>query len=48
MEYAELDKMTGRIREQRDQKFIKDWLKFTNYLKDNLQLNTLIGLQEVL
>ena len=47
-EYAEMDKLTGRIREQRDQKFIKDWLKFTNYLKDNLHLNTLIGFQEVL
>ena len=23
-EYAELDKMTGRLREQRDQKFIRD------------------------
>lgn len=30
--YAELDRLTGRIRDQDDQKFQKNWSKFWNYI----------------
>ncbi|XP_053233015.1 small integral membrane protein 3 isoform X2 [Podarcis raffonei] len=36
MDYAELDKLTGRIRDRRDQRFTEDWTKFTEYLEKYL------------
>lgn len=33
LDYAELDKLTGKVRYIRDQKFIKDWGKYVDYLE---------------
>uniref|UniRef100_A0A670HWB0 Reverse transcriptase domain-containing protein n=1 Tax=Podarcis muralis TaxID=64176 RepID=A0A670HWB0_PODMU len=49
IEYAELDKLTGKIRYKKDQKFIKDWEKFVCYLENNYGVNTtLVGFKEAL
>uniref|UniRef100_A0A670JGC5 Reverse transcriptase domain-containing protein n=1 Tax=Podarcis muralis TaxID=64176 RepID=A0A670JGC5_PODMU len=34
LDYAEMDKMTGKIRYSKDQRFIKDWESFTKYLEN--------------
>uniref|UniRef100_A0A670IBL2 Reverse transcriptase domain-containing protein n=1 Tax=Podarcis muralis TaxID=64176 RepID=A0A670IBL2_PODMU len=49
LDYVELDKLTGKIRYAKDQKFTKDWEKLVDYLKNTCGLNTtLVGLQEAL
>uniref|UniRef100_A0A670J9A9 Reverse transcriptase domain-containing protein n=1 Tax=Podarcis muralis TaxID=64176 RepID=A0A670J9A9_PODMU len=49
IEYAELDKLTGKIRYTKDQKFIEDWKKFVGYLENNCDVNTtLVGFKEAL
>lgn len=40
IDYAELDKLTGKIRLQRDHKFLEDWGKFREYLKTICEENT--------
>uniref|UniRef100_A0A670JJJ0 Reverse transcriptase domain-containing protein n=1 Tax=Podarcis muralis TaxID=64176 RepID=A0A670JJJ0_PODMU len=48
-EYAELDRLTGKIRYTKDQKFIKDWEKFVCYLESNYGVKiTLAGFKEAL
>uniref|UniRef100_A0A670IZP3 Reverse transcriptase domain-containing protein n=1 Tax=Podarcis muralis TaxID=64176 RepID=A0A670IZP3_PODMU len=48
-EYAELDKLTGKIRYSKDQKFIDDWGKFVGYLENKCLVNTtLVGFKEAL
>uniref|UniRef100_A0A670KIE8 Reverse transcriptase domain-containing protein n=1 Tax=Podarcis muralis TaxID=64176 RepID=A0A670KIE8_PODMU len=49
IEYAELDRLTGKIRYTKDQKFIEDWGKFVGYLENNCDVNTtLVGFKEAL
>uniref|UniRef100_A0A670ICM2 Reverse transcriptase domain-containing protein n=1 Tax=Podarcis muralis TaxID=64176 RepID=A0A670ICM2_PODMU len=49
IEYAELDKLTGKIRYTKDQKFIKDWEKFVCYLENKYGVKTtLAGFKEAL
>uniref|UniRef100_A0A670HNW0 Reverse transcriptase domain-containing protein n=1 Tax=Podarcis muralis TaxID=64176 RepID=A0A670HNW0_PODMU len=49
LDYAEMDKLTGKIRYIRDQKYIKEWGKFVDYLEyiSEGQI-TLTGFKEVL
>ncbi|CAI5783900.1 Hypothetical predicted protein [Podarcis lilfordi] len=45
MEYAEMAKLTGRIRNQDNKLFIKEWKWFIEYLQINCkQIKTLAGL----
>uniref|UniRef100_A0A670J1I6 Reverse transcriptase domain-containing protein n=1 Tax=Podarcis muralis TaxID=64176 RepID=A0A670J1I6_PODMU len=49
LDYAESDKLTGKIRYLRDQKFIKEWGKFVDYLEHISEGQiTLKGLKEAL
>lgn len=44
-EYAELAKLSGRIRDQGDQRYQNNWSKFIEYLKKNCkEVKTLAGL----
>uniref|UniRef100_A0A670IZE6 Reverse transcriptase domain-containing protein n=1 Tax=Podarcis muralis TaxID=64176 RepID=A0A670IZE6_PODMU len=49
LDYAEMDKMTGKIRYSKDQRFIEEWENFTNYLEKLSEGQiTLVGFKRAL
>uniref|UniRef100_A0A670K5V5 Reverse transcriptase domain-containing protein n=1 Tax=Podarcis muralis TaxID=64176 RepID=A0A670K5V5_PODMU len=49
LDYTESDRMTGKIRYERDQKFIKEWGNYANYLENVSEgRTTLRGFREAL
>lgn len=45
LEYAEMAKLTVKIRHQDEKKFDRDWIKFINYIKEHCKyVKTIAGL----
>lgn len=46
--YAELARITGRLRDQDDQKFHENWNKYLTYIRDKYRTSmTLAGLEQL-